>query len=58
MRVNALEVERAVLFEQATGLKLAAPEIAHVETRPSFEAQHHFSFDDPGDELANKLGLN
>ena|SRR5437867_1134482 len=56
IRVNALEVERAQLFEKAYGLKVPVPEIVR-QTSPTQDALTQFSFDDMGDKMAKSLGL-
>lgn len=55
LRVNALEMERAVLLEKVTGVKVAVPEIAR--PLPIDQLVNQLSFEDMGDDMAKKLGL-
>lgn len=56
VRVNDLENQNKALLEKAFDIKVPAPQIA-VKAPPIDEMLKQFSFDDVGDEVANKLGL-
>lgn len=57
-RVNALELERALLLEKVTGVKTAVPEIARTVPTNSIEQLLNSDiFTDMGDEKARALGL-
>lgn len=58
-RVNALEKERAILWQRASGIALPTPEIEISKPRavkqPDFNTLP--SFEDPGDDEAKRLGI-
>lgn len=56
MKVNELELMNKALIQQAYGIALPAPELTR--QAPVADPLQHFSFDDVGDEVAKKLGLN
>lgn len=57
-RVNVLETERAALLEKATGIVLAVPQFVQAANTADTLTDRTFSFEDVGDDLAKKLGLN
>jgi len=57
MRYNQLEYERTALLEKAYNIKLPSPEIVvQPKVDPIFNPKD-FSFEDMGEDLAQKLGL-
>lgn len=65
MRVNQLEKERAVLLFNTTKLSFPVPEMAKIDIPVATHATPQDnadatapSFDDPGDEIAAKMGIS
>lgn len=58
-RVNALEKERTILWQRASGIALPTPEIEISKPRTVQQPNYDFmpSFEDPGDETAKSLGI-
>lgn len=57
-RVNALEVERALLLEKVTGVKTTVPEIVRPVSTASIDSLLNSDiFNDMGDDKARTLGL-
>lgn len=58
-RVNALEKERTILWQRASGIALPTPEIEISKPRTVQQPNYDFmpSFEDPGDEEAKALGI-
>lgn len=56
LRYNQLEMERTAFLNKAYDVKLPTAELGRAERKPEDIYGGQFSFEDPGDEIAGKLG--